>query len=93
MLEILGALATWRASRMISNPREEGPFSAFSLLRQATSQQRNWVERGVWCQMCTSVWAGMLMGWLVDPHAPLRHTFLRGLAYSAVSVVLMNKVG
>ena len=93
MLELIGALATWRVSRMITNPQEEGPFSLFARLRNATAQQRNWVERGLWCILCVSVWAGLFFSLLVDWNAPINVILVRGLAFSAVACMLNRWVG
>lgn len=51
---ILCSLAVYRISAMIA--LEEGPFGIFSFIHERTAKQSNWLERGLNCPLCISVW-------------------------------------
>lgn len=53
--------ATYRVSRMTS--LEDGPWEVFTRLRGLVYRKAGdtWIERGVNCPLCLSVWIGILL--------------------------------
>lgn len=54
----VAALAVYRASRMITQDGEDGPFDLLARWRERISQ-KNWIGRGFHCFYCVSVWAAL----------------------------------
>lgn len=53
----LSVLAVYRMANMIAN--EDGPFDMFSRIRERVGQ-KNWIGRGLHCQMCISFWLALI---------------------------------
>lgn len=85
------ALAVWRVCRMWV--AEDGPFDVFARARFALGvhKQETWIQRGLSCIACLSFWLSLAASWPVS--SSVWAWLLQGLAISAVSVVLMRKVG
>lgn len=76
LLWLASLLAVYRASRMISQDGEDGPFDLLARMREKVGQ-RSWVGRGLHCFYCVSFWAGLaaavwlaafgLIGWTTLP--------------------------
>lgn len=66
VLLILGILAVWRATLLITESSEEGPFGLFSAIRDKIDpKQKTWLGRGIRCVWCVSWWSGLVMAlWL-----------------------------
>lgn len=79
---LIAALANYALAYSITHL--EGPAGIFFKVREATQQQRNWFERGVWCLMCVSTWTGIVIAVLVFGIAPL--TIFYWLAMVGVSI-------
>jgi len=89
MLELFMALATWRLARMLA--KEDGPFEVFQSLRNWAAQKApTWVSMGLSCIACLSFWIGLLASWVLGGEVVL--VVCRGLAFSAVAVILMRWV-
>ncbi len=93
MLELLliGALATYGISYAITSL--EGPFSVFARLRGATTQQRNWIERGLHCVICVSFWLGAPVALTI--HGPTAWAVVNWLGYlglSCIITVVLNRL-
>jgi hypothetical protein len=92
---LVAALAVYRVARMIA--AEDGPFDAFTRARRhfGIEKQETWWQRGFACIACISFWLGLLVaalyGFGLVP-AWLEWVMV-GLALSAVSVILMRRVG
>jgi len=85
------SLAVWRVCRVIV--AEDGPFDVFATLRERSGilKQCTWIARGLMCVACISFWLGLIV-------AVLRfglsiESVAYGLALSAVSVILLRRVG
>ena len=90
MLELFGALATWRVARMLA--LETGPFAVFESLRNRAAQSPHaWLANGFSCVACLSFWLGLFASVLMGGDALL--IVYRGLAFSAVAVILMRWAG
>jgi hypothetical protein len=85
------SLAVWRISRMAT--MEDGPFDVLSRIREriGVHKQETWVHRGLACVACVSFWIGLFAG--VCWRGANVEGLICGLAISAVSVVLMKRVG
>lgn len=59
---VAAILTNYRLSRALA--REDGPFDAFSELRERAGQ-RNWIGRGLHCALCLSFWLAVPLAWLV----------------------------
>jgi hypothetical protein len=90
--DLILALATWRFSSLLSNPRERGPFDLFGKLRELVGvyydeysqcQGKNELAKALCCVWCTSVWVGLILA---------RGKVIRGLAYSAAAIVVERLV-
>lgn len=83
----IAALATYRLSRLIAD--EEGPWSVFSKIRDATPEQTN-LRRGIECIMCVSVWAAIPItaGLVAGGAIPLAFSPLWWLALSSITVLI-----
>lgn len=88
---LLLALVVWRICRIVV--AEDGPFDVFAKLRDrfGVMTQKTWMQRGFACMACVSFWLGIIaavlrFGWSVE-------SVIYGLALSAVSVILMRRVG
>lgn len=85
------SLAVWRVSRIIA--MEDGPFNVFDAirLRLKVHEGRTWIQKGIVCIGCISFWVGMLAA-VAFVDGPWWGVILHGLAFSAVSVILMRRV-
>lgn len=95
-LLLLGGLAVWRATNMVVNEDEEGPFGLFEWVRSRIDpHQRTWVGRGLRCAFCVSFWLGMVLatvlGMLEVVSLPLIPVW--GLAFSSVAVAYHKALG
>lgn len=98
---IVGSLATYRLSRMISS-EEEGPYGVLDALRAHTGVTNDFgylhlegdseLGKMIMCPLCASVWVGLALAvgfWL----APRQTRFIAAaLGMSGVSVVLNRLV-
>ena len=91
MTFVILSLAVWRVCRIIV--AEDGPFDVLAKLRDRTgiSKQRTWVARGLMCMACISFWLGLGAAMLRFGVSVEAITY--GLALSAVSVILLRRVG
>lgn len=90
MLELFGALATWRIARMLA--LEHGPGDVFERVRnRAAMNRRAWIANGFSCIACLSFWIGLFASLLMGGDVLL--VVYRGLAFSAVAVILMRWAG
>jgi hypothetical protein len=91
LMFLILSLAVWRVCRMWV--AEDGPADVLAILRHrlGVPKQATWVQRGLACIACISFWLGLIAGvlWL----GPSWQGVAAGLAISAVSVVLMRRVG
>lgn len=87
---ILISLAVWRISRMIA--MENGPFNVMDSIRHRLGAHKGetWIQQGIVCVGCISFWVGMIAAVIVG--GPWWVVILHGLAFSAVSVILMRRV-
>ena len=77
---LIAALFVYRLSRMVAE--EEGPFKLFTWLR-SLAPESTWVQRGMECIMCLSVWVALPVAyWLGGDWV------LTWLALSAVAVIV-----
>jgi hypothetical protein len=85
------ALAVWRVCRMWV--AEDGPFDIFARARHrlGVHEQKTWVQRGLACTACLSFWVSLAVSWPVS--SSVWAWLLQAMAISAVSVILMRKVG
>lgn len=61
LLFIVAVLATWRATLLITDSSEEGPFELFAIVRDRIDpEQKTWIGRGIRCVWCVSWWAGLV---------------------------------
>jgi hypothetical protein len=88
---VILSLAVWRVSRMLT--MEDGPADVLQRIRTALGvhKQETWVHRGLACVACVSFWIGLFAG--VTWRGVNIEGVMSGLAISAVSVVLMKRVG
>lgn len=91
LLFVVLALAVWRVARIIV--AEDGPFDVLARLRERTgiNQQRTWIARGLMCVACISFWLGLIVSVVVFGLS--FESIAYGLALSAVSVILLRRVG
>lgn len=87
---IIIALAVWRISRIIA--LENGPFNFMDTIRRklGANKGETWIQQGIVCVGCISFWVGMAAAVMVG--GPWQDVILRGLAFSAVAVILMRRV-
>jgi len=77
---LIAALFVYRLARMLAE--EEGPFALFNWVRGLAPAQ-SWVQRGLECVMCLSVWVALPVAyWLGGDWV------LTWLALSAVAVII-----
>lgn len=90
---VIGALVTYRISRMVGNRAEEGPFSLLSRARTRlrVNEMNTWWRRGLACPMCVSFWVGPLVALLLGLN--VRDAVVVGLSFSGVAVVLVAIAG
>lgn len=96
LTDILFALATWRITHLLVS--EDAPYSLAARFRNYIGIRYDMNSKRVagnelaklfMCVWCLSVWVGWVLALLVRP----RSIFLaRGLAYSAVSIVIERLV-
>lgn len=88
---VILSLTVWRIARMAT--MEDGPFDVLAKMRVwlGVHKQETWVHRGLACVACVSFWIGLFAG-LVWRGVNVEG-IASGLAMSAVSVVLMKRVG
>lgn len=88
---VILSLAVWRIARMATT--EDGPFDVLAKVRErmGVHRQETWVQRGLACVACVSFWIGLFAG--VAWRGVNVEGVVCGLAISAVSVVLMRRVG
>lgn len=90
MIELFAALATWRIARMMAH--EQGPGNVFERIRaKAALDSRTWIANGFSCVACLSFWVGLVVSALLG--GDVLTIGVRGLAFSAASVILMKVVG
>ncbi len=91
LLFVVLALAVWRVARIIV--AEDGPFDVLAKLRARfeIDKQRTWIARGFMCVACISFWLGIAAAFLW--HGLSVGSLVYGLALSAVSVILLRRVG
>lgn len=87
---VLISLAVWRVSRIIA--LENGPFDFMDRIRHAIGAHKGetWIQQGIVCIGCISFWVGMIAAVIAGGSWP--QIIVRGLAFSAVSVILMRRV-
>lgn len=87
---VLVSLAVWRVSRIIV--MENGPFNFIDTIRRKLGAYKGetWWQDGLVCIGCWSFWIGMIAAVIVG--GPWQTVILHGLAFSAVSVILMRRV-
>lgn len=87
LLFLIGALATYRLSLMVS--KESGPGRIFRKLRNLPSP-KSATREGLRCQLCTSVWFAIPVTWVYWYRGWIlgQDTLLYGLALSAAAVVI-----
>jgi len=86
---IVASLAVWRLSVLVTE--EEGPFSAFMLLRSKVDYyQHTWVGRGLNCFWCVSFWFGLAEAgvWAYITGASVVAAIGTGLALSTAAILL-----
>lgn len=90
-LFIVLSLAVWRVARIIV--AEDGPFDLLAKARARfeIDKQRTWIARGLMCVACISFWLGLIAAFLW--HGFSFGSVIYGLALSAVSVILLRRVG
>lgn len=66
---ILAGLANYKASHMLSQDGDDGPFDIFKKLR-ARVGKTNWIGKGLHCFSCTSFWGGLVAALLVGLGLP-----------------------
>lgn len=92
MKDLIFALATWRISSILVH--EAAPYELASRLRRAVGVRHD--ERGnvyadselgklFACIFCMSVWIGWGLALMVRPR---KQFFIRGLAYSAIAIMV-----
>jgi hypothetical protein len=88
----LVSLATWRVARMVI--AEDGPADVFSILRHklGVNKQETWIQRGLGCLACVSFWLALAAS-LTLSTSPLLWRVIEAMAISAVSVIMMRKIG
>lgn len=91
LLFVVFSLAVWRVARIIV--AEDGPFDVLARLRERTGvvKQRTWIARGLMCVACISFWLGLIVAIVVFGLSI--ESIAYGLALSAVSVILLRRVG
>ncbi len=79
MTFVVGVLATWRLSKMITE--EEGPFMIFTRLRSTfpSDGKHGWIGRGLYCMWCVSVWIGIALGLVLSLGASPTPTVVWGV--------------
>lgn len=90
-LFVVLSLAVWRVSRIIV--AEDGPFDLLAKMRSRfeIDKQRTWIARGLMCVACISFWLGLIVA--VAVFGLSAESVAYGLALSAVSVILLRRVG
>lgn len=87
---LVGILATWRLSNMLTDPTEIGPFDFLEKIRdfagiyydEHSECQGPAIGKALCCIWCTSVWVGLVFA---------KGNPIKALAYSA-GAILFNKV-
>lgn len=82
--------ATYRIARMVAH--EEGPFEVFTRLRTLVVNKwpDTWLERGIFCALCVSFWAGFAV--VALSFAWWGQLLIYGLGLSGASVALTIKI-
>lgn len=62
---IIAALANYKASHMLSQEGDDGPFDIFKKLRDRVGTG-NWVGKGLHCFSCTSFWGALVASLLLS---------------------------
>lgn len=86
------SLAVWRAARMIVG--ERGPFDIFQRMRDTIATAKGlpaWFQDGTTCIACISFWLAMPPAIVASRN--LAEVVVYTLSISAVSVILLRKVG
>lgn len=84
------SFAVWRVCRIVV--MESGPADVFDRLRVRLGVHKGetWMQRGLACIGCISFWLGLAASAWIGGAWP--DILVRGLAFSAVSVILMRRV-
>jgi hypothetical protein len=85
------SLAVWRFARMIVG--EQGPFRIFERIREAMARGGlpDWIVYGATCVACVSFWLALAPALAVSKN--IAEVIVYTLSISAVSVILLRKVG
>lgn len=86
------SLAIWRLARMIVG--EQGPFKVFEIMRNHIARSKilpDWFVDGSVCIACISFWLALPPALVVSRN--LAEVVVYTLSLSAVSVILLRKVG
>ena len=86
---ILGSLATFRLSHLVS--KERGPLAVFERVRKALPGGRGSAKEWVSCIYCFSLTASALVCfviWTLDPNLSWQELVLSWLSFSAMTMIL-----
>lgn len=91
---VLGSLATFRISHLVS--KERGPFAIFERVRMALPGGRGSAKEWLCCIYCFSLTASAivcLIIWTLSPNLSWQELLLSWLGFSAVTVLMNQAFG
>lgn len=89
---VLAGLANYKASHMLSQDGDDGPFDLFKRLRERVGTS-TWVGRGLHCFSCTSFWGGLIAALLIGAGFPLNLFLLVWGACSTLAFMVWRYFG
>ncbi len=84
ILVVFAGLANYKASHMISQEGDDGPFDLFKRFRDKAGNE-TWFGRGIHCFSCTSFWGALIATSLIGSDVFTWYHFL--LIWGAISTI------
>jgi len=89
---LLAGLANYKASHMISQDGDDGPFDLFKKFRDVFNPEK-WYGKGVRCFSCVSFWGALVATLLIWPGEPLNHFLIIWGAVATISFAVWRYFG
>jgi hypothetical protein len=81
---ILAGLANYKASHMVSQDGDDGPFDLFKIMRNKVGKV-TWFGRGYHCFSCVSFWGALIATLLIWPGVPVNQFLIIWAAVASIS--------
>lgn len=89
---ILAGLANYKASHMLSQDGDDGPFDLFKRIRHLAGTS-SWFGRGLHCFSCVSFWGALIATLLIWPGVNIGQFIIIWGATSTISFCIWRYFG